>query len=211
MNKAFFDFLLRWPKGYIFGVDLEYNLDKSAASRHSIIKRTIKEGFLAPLRRDLFLIRKLKKAVLNAFELAPIIYGPSYVSFESSLSYHGWIPEAVITTTCASAKRSKDFETALGVFSYEHIPIDAFPIGVEQHKQKEGTVLFIASPLKALADLIYARKRTWKNLEELAEDLRIDPDNVRSADRNLLEELIENYPSQRVKKTLNNLLKELSK
>lgn len=208
MNKKIFEILLKWPKPYISGTDLQNILDKSSHSRHAIIKRAIQEGHLFPMRKDLFLIMSSNQMRVNAFEISTIIYGPSYVSFESALSYHGWIPEAVRTTTCATVKRASEFETPIGIFSYEHIPIKAFPYGVEQHKLKEIT-LFIANPMKALADIIYVRKRTWANKDDLYEDLRIEPENFENIENKLIADLIEIYPSQRVKKTLSNLQKGL--
>jgi predicted transcriptional regulator of viral defense system len=208
MNSNFLEILLTWPKPYISGIDLRHILDKSADSRQSIIKRAIGKGYLIPIRRDLYLIKNAKRGLLNYFEIALIIYGPSYVSLESALSHHGWIPEAVRTTTCATVKRTKEFETPLGIFSYEHIPIEAFSFGVEQHQQGALT-LFIAAPVKAIADIIYVRKRTWDSMSDLCEDLRIEIESFQSSDRKLLIELIENYPSARVKKTLNVLLKGL--
>lgn len=112
--------------------------------------------------------------------------------------------ETVRTTTSVSVKRSKDFETPIGIFSYEHIPITAFPFGIEQRKQ-----YFIASPVKALADMIYSRNRAWDSLNDLTDDLRIDPDSVQESDKKTLTELIENYPSQRVKRVLSIFAKEL--
>jgi predicted transcriptional regulator of viral defense system len=208
MNKQIFEVLLNWPRPYISGVDLQNILDKSANSRHAIIKRSVQENYLVPLRRDLYLIKNSRKSLVNSFEIATIIYGPSYVSFESALSYHGWIPEAVRTTTCASVKRTKEFETPIGIFSYEHIPIKAFSFGVEQHEQN-GLTLFIATPWKALADIIYARKRTWLTIDDLSEDLRIEPESLQNSDSKLLAELIENYPSPRVKNALYVLQKGL--
>lgn len=208
MGKNFLEILLNWPKSYISGTDLHHILDKSADSRQAIIKRTICKGYLVPIRRDLYLIKNFNGPLLNSFEIATIVYGPSYVSFESALSYHGWIPEAVRVTTCASVKRAKEFETPIGVFSYEHIPIKAFSLGVGQHQQGALT-LFIASPVKALADMIYARKRIWKSLSDLSEDLRVDIENFQKIDAKMLEELIENYPSLRVQHTLNVWLREL--
>jgi len=202
MNKQFLETLLRWPKSYISGIDLYALLDKSDHSRHAIIKRAVQMGYLISLKRDLYLIQKEGQSALDAFEIASILYGPSYISFESALSYHGWIPEAVNTTTSASSKRSKLFDTPIGVFSYEHIPIKAFSLGVEQHIQTNQVNLFIASPLKALADLIYARKRSWNHLEDLSADLRIDPELFQTIDSELFSELIHNYPSQRVSSTL---------
>jgi predicted transcriptional regulator of viral defense system len=208
MNSNFLEILLNWSKPYISGIDLHHILDKSPDSRHSIVKRAIQKGYLIPIRRDLYLIKNARKALLNSFEIATIIYGPSYVSFESALSYHGWIPEAVRTTTCASVKRAKEFETPIGIFSYEHIPIEVFSFGVEQHKRNSIT-LFIASPMKSIADIVYARKRTWNSISDLSEDLRIEIESFQNSDKEILIELIENYPSPRVKKTLKDLLKGL--
>lgn len=208
MNKNFLEILLNWPRPYITGTDLHSILDKSAASRHAIIKRAIKKGYLISIRRDLYLIKNSKQTHLSSFEISTIIYGPSYISFESALSYHGWIPEAVRTITCASVKRAKAFETPIGIFSYEHIPIKAFPFGIEQHPQ-DSVTLFIASPIKAIADMIYARRRTWESIDDLSEDLRIELESLKSSNRELIIELIENYPSSRVKKNLSILLKDL--
>lgn len=209
MNKKFLEVLWRWPKSYISGTDLHCILDKSSSSRHAIIKRAIQENYLIPIRRDLYLITSSMKPLINSFEVAAIIYGPSHISFESALSYHGWIPEAVRTTTSASAKRSKEFETPIGIFSYEHIPIEVFPLGVCQYQQSNGLTLFIAAPVKALADIIYARRRTWLSINDLSEDLRIDPESFKSSDKKLLTDLIKNYPSVRVKNTLYALQKDL--
>lgn len=199
--------LLDWPKPYIFGADLCHFLDKSPNSRHSIIKRAIQEGLLLPLRRDLYLISR-QHSLVDAFEVSSILYGPSYISFESALSYHGWIPEAVRTTTCATSKRSKEFETPIGYFSYDHIPITAFALGVEQHPKKNIT-LFIANPWKAIADIIYSRKRVWQSLNDLSEDLRIDAEHFSNSNKTLLADLIANYPNNRVKKALRILQKGL--
>jgi predicted transcriptional regulator of viral defense system len=208
MKKNFLEILLNWPKPYVSGIDLHHILAKSADSRQGIIKRAIHKGYLVPIRRDLYLIKNSKRSLLNSFEIAPIIYGPSYVSFESALSYHGWIPEAVRTTTCASVKRAKEFETPIGIFSYEHIPVKAFSLGVEQH-QLDALTLFIASPVKALADTIYARKRVWESIDDLYEDLRIEVESFQNSDKKMLSELIENYPAPRVKNALKILLNGL--
>ncbi len=208
MNKDFLEILINWKEAYISGVDLHYILDKSPDSRHGAIKRAVHNGHLTPIRRDLYLINRLRKERVDPFEIAPIIYGPSYVSFESALSYHGWIPEAVRTITCASVKRSKEYQTPIGAFSYQHIPIEAFSFGVGQIEQN-GSILFIGNPVKALADIIYARKRSWKDLNDLYDDLRIEPETFQDSDKQLLIDLIKNYPSPRVQKALHLLLKGL--
>lgn len=207
MNRKFFEILLNWKRPYISGTDLLHLLDGSFDSRHGIIKRSIKEGYLTPIRRDFYLIKQsLNKTLLDNFEIAPIIYGPAYISFESALSYHGWIPEAVRSITCASSKKSKEFDTPIGIFSYQHIPVKAFSLGVNQYKNEQAT-LFIADPWKALADMIYAHKKHWKTLNDLSLDLRIENESFEHSEKKLLEELILEYPSPRVQNTLHLLQK----
>ena len=55
---------------------------------------------------------------------------PSYISFESALSYRGLIPEAVYTTTSACLKRARRFASKVGLFSFTPIPARAF---MEEH------------------------------------------------------------------------------
>jgi predicted transcriptional regulator of viral defense system len=209
MYNNFLRQLQTWKRPYISGTDLCHLLDKSADSRYSIVKRAVQGEYLMQIRRDLYLIKgHFKQDHIDSFEIATILYGPSYISFESALSYHGWIPEAVRTTTCASIKRGKEFETPIGRFSYERIPIEVFSFGIKQ-VPKENVVLWIASPWKAIADMIYARKRSWKTIEDLSEDLRIEPEHLQMSDLELLAELAKNYPSLRVRKVLISLQKGL--
>ena len=197
MNKQLSHALFQWPKPYISGSDLHFILGESADSRQAIVKRAMQEKMLIHLRRDLFLINT--ELAYDPFEIAAIMYGPSYISFESALSLHSWIPERVASITSATIKRKKEFQTPIGVFSFEHIPVSSFEVGIG------STSPFIATPLKALADMIYARMKSWSNLNDLYEDLRIDPEHLLSCDKRLLQELIESYPSLRVKKVLKNL------
>ena len=197
-----FKLLLSWPKPFISGTDLALHLDKSADSRHAIIKRSCKDKTLVQIRRDLYFIPlHAEKELPDAFAIAPIIYGPSYISYESALSFHEWIPESVPSILSSTTKRTKEFTTPLGVFSYKHIPIFAFHMGVGQYKTKDG-VIFIADPWKALADMIYVQKRVWSNQKALREDLRIDSEKIGSSNFELLDLLAHSYPSLRTRKQL---------
>jgi predicted transcriptional regulator of viral defense system len=206
MSFDFYETLVKWPRPYISGTDLAHILDKSPASRYAVVKRALEKGLIVSIRRDLFLIKAGKQPHIDLFEIAPIIYGPSYISYESALSYHGWIPEAVTTTTCATGKRAKEFQTPVGIFSYEHIPLEAFPFGVEQHPKMDVN-LFIATPIKALVDLIYSRKKKWESLEDISDDLRVDLEMLMSIDRASITDYIDIYPSIRVKNVLKMIVK----
>jgi len=137
-----------------------------------------------------------------------MIYGPSYVSLESALSYHGWIPEVVHAVTSVSSKRSKEVKTPLGIFSYAHIPSNKFFAGVARMESENGAFL-MATPWRALADYIYVHRENWKGLKPVVESLRVDTVHFESVDFRLLEELREATKSKRVRVFIDRIKKEL--
>jgi predicted transcriptional regulator of viral defense system len=152
----------------------------SDAAINSGVARSLKSNDFQRLKRGLFLFSKnLRKGSISRLLIANKLYGPSYVSYESALSYHGLIPEAVYTTTSACFQRkNKTFSNELGDFSYDYIPSNPFFMGVI-NKKEEGGVL-IATGLKALFDLIYIRRKSYHSIEELEDDLRIEKSLLQS-------------------------------
>lgn len=214
MRKKLLKLLDRWPKAYISSGDIGSLIDGSKNALHSLLKRSIKEGILIRLKRDFYLIgRKIQETKPNPFEIAGLLYGPSYISFESALSFHGWIPEAVPIINSACSKRGKKIETYLGLFVYYNIPISVFHIGVSSFDESitKTSNFFVADPWKAIADLIYLKKRNWKNVIDFSSDLRIEIDVLQHSDLILLEKLSDSYPNSRVRKALKILLKDLIK
>ena len=115
---------------------------------------------------------------IPGYYLAPIIYGPSYLSFEFALAYYSLIPEAVYNFTSATfeKKKEKHYTTPFGTFYYRDIPSEAYPIGIVLHSEN-GYGFQIASAEKAICDQLY-KISPLKNRGELEyllfEDLRID-------------------------------------
>lgn len=146
----------------------------SDAAIHSGITRSLKAEDITKLKRGLYLFsKKLQKDMVSHFLIANKIYDPSYISFESALSFHGMIPEAVYTTTSACHQRkNKTFSNTLGEFTYNHIPVSPFFMGVENIKEQRGAL--IANPLRALLDLIYIERSSYSSVENLEKDLRIE-------------------------------------
>lgn len=64
--------------------------------------------------------------------LASAIYGPSYVSFETALAWHGLIPERVEEIVSATLKRATFFEAKAGRYRYRPVPVRIYPIGIER-------------------------------------------------------------------------------
>lgn len=144
------------------------------AAIYNGVSRALKSGDILKLKRGLYLFaKKLRRDSLSSFLIANKLYAPSYVSFESALSYHGLIPEAVYSTVSACWQRkSKVFENELGRFCFDYIPCRPFFMGVESLKEKGGAL--VANPLRALFDLLYLRRKKYSVLAELEEDLRLD-------------------------------------
>jgi hypothetical protein len=134
------------------------------------ISRMLAAGELISLRRGLY----LRDRTVNPLALAPAICGPSYVSFESALAWHGMIPERVEEVLCATLKRPVEFETPVGRYRYRHVPARVFPIGIERVDDASLPWL-LASPAKALCDSIalVASIRSQKDVRAWLEAMRI--------------------------------------
>src|SRR3546814_5095346 len=89
----------------------------------------------------------------HPFAIAQGLVPGSYVSFESALAHHGWIPEAVFVTASVSpGRKSLSFATAdFGTFSFHPLAIKdyRFMTGVGRIKMGKLTA-FVASPLREI-------------------------------------------------------------
>jgi len=133
--------------------------------------------------------------------LAGLVFGPSYVSLETTLSWHGLIPERVEEISSMTSKRAKTFRTPVGTFRYEPIPERAFAVGVKLESARGGSY-FLAEPEKALCDrigLIRGLTAARDVRPALADDLRVDPDAVRTGfRRELVAEISARYARRNV-------------
>jgi len=198
------------PHGYFTTQDVATLLPGSHDSRFGLVKRAIAAGQIIHVRRGLYcLAPKYQRKRVNLYALAQRIYGPSYVSLESALSWHGWIPEAVYTLTSVSSGKSKEFTTPLGAFSYSRVPQNVFYAGVERTSDESGNVFLMAAPVKALADYVYVNKKDWAGLRPAAESLRIEEEEFGTVTSNDIEDLVENYANRRVRKFVESLRRDL--
>lgn len=210
MVKLLERMLQNHPRPYLTDAELETLLDSSPDSRYGKVKRMLAQGKLLHIRRGLYCITKeigyVKKP--HPFELAQYIYGPSYISLESALSYHNLIPEAVYTTTSASGKRSKEFATPLGRFSYRQLPLKDLFTEVELIEENEYK-FFMAKPWKAICDYVFCYKKDWINLEPLVNNLRINLENLPALRDEEIQVLDEYYHHSRVNRFLKNIQRDL--
>ncbi len=198
-------------KNLVTDTDIANVIRGSHDKRYALLKRALAKGDLIHLRRGLYLLGKqYQREPLNLFAVAQKIYGPSYISLESALAHHGWIPEAVRTVTSATSKRSSLFETPLGVFSFSRIIVSPFLIDVSREVSGEDS-FWIAGPWKAIADYVYFYKKEWKGIAPLLESLRIEEEEILTAKKETLLELESAYRSRRVKRFLKGVRKDLER
>jgi predicted transcriptional regulator of viral defense system len=115
--------------------------------------------------------------------LANLIYGPSAISLEYALAFYGFIPERVATITSVTNKRNKYFSTPVGEFSYRYLHPDKYAVGLNRVLLNEKYPILIATPEKALADvLVLSTPKKLKNLTQLEtyllQDLRMDTEQL---------------------------------
>ena len=151
------------------------------ARRYGLVNRALKDGSLVRIKRGLYVLGGSKIPRLHPFAVAQALNSGSYVSFESALSYHGWIPEAVFTVASVTPDR-KSFERdteQFGSFSFHTIAVEKlwFYASVDRVQIEERTAL-VAQPLRALMDLVALRKVHWQGLSWVEQGLRIDEDRL---------------------------------
>ncbi len=119
------------------------------------LSRWVKAGKLIQLTKGLYtLAEPHRKVTPHPFVLANAIKKASYVSLQSALGYYGMIPEHVPTVTSVTTQRPERVKTLLGQFAFRHIKKSWFH-SYQQIDFGSGQRAFIATPEKALLDLVY--------------------------------------------------------
>lgn len=135
--------------------------------------------------------------------LANLVYGPSYLSLEFALHYHGLTPEGAEVFTSVTCGRSRTFRTPVGIFSYREIPMSAFRMGMDRMVLDDGRAFLIATPEKALADKVVADRGAKIGTRDalrsyLLDSLRVDPEALARLDAERLEEIGRGYRSRKI-------------
>ncbi|GGX60444.1 hypothetical protein GCM10007392_30580 [Saccharospirillum salsuginis] len=111
----------------------------------------IEAGVLVPLKKGLYVLGpEWRQGPLSLPLIGNHLYGPSCVSLEWALAWHGVIPEGVISVTSVTSRRGKHYETPVGHFSYQHVPVSLLFVGARLEEVDERTFCLLAGPTKAL-------------------------------------------------------------
>ncbi|MCH9634592.1 MAG: hypothetical protein S4CHLAM7_13450 [Chlamydiae bacterium] len=161
------------------------------------ITKLLKSQFLIRVKKGFYVFGKpYRKRPYSLEVLSNLIYGPSYVSFETALSFHGLIPESVKSTTAASLSKNKLFETPVGDFVYHKVPQKVFSLGLNLLSIDQNTFYRIAGKEKALSDCI-ARLKPFDNTKDLneylIESMRIELSQLTQINQSILAEINNEY------------------
>jgi len=159
-------------------VQLGRLISGSSQRRYNLVNRAMKAGELIRLRRGLYMLPdKYRSKPYHPYVLAQRLVPGSYVSLETALAFHGWIPEAVYTTaSIVPGRKSQGFNVERqGRFTFHPLAIHTgyFLELVERVPLGEQAVL-IARPVRALLDLVCLKKMDWQGLSGLVRGMRID-------------------------------------
>ncbi|MFD1104631.1 type IV toxin-antitoxin system AbiEi family antitoxin domain-containing protein [Sphingobium olei] len=157
-------------------------LGGGSGRRYALVNRALKDGSLIRLKRGTYALgRPFRSDPIHPFAMAQAILPGSYISFETALSHHGWIPEAVFETASVTpGRKTIVHETpAIGRFTFHPLAIAEYQFlrAVERCELGRSTA-FVASPLRALLDLVALRKEPWTGLRWVTEGLRIDEQHL---------------------------------
>jgi predicted transcriptional regulator of viral defense system len=119
------------------------------------LSRWCRSGHLVSLRRGVYLLgAPYRRREPHPFVLANSLQRASYVSLQSALAHHGLIPEGVPTVTSVTTGRPREFRTPEGNHIFRHVR-RAFFTGYRKIEVSPGQEAFVATPEKALLDLVY--------------------------------------------------------
>ena len=161
------------------------------------------KGYIKKVIRRYYIFSDLELKEDVLFEIANQIYKPSYISLEIALAYYSFIPENVYLITSVSSRKTYQFVTSIGTFTYRKIKSCLF-FGYNLIEY-DNRVFKIASPEKAILDYLYLNPQIKS--EDDFESLRINPELFwKHIDEDKLLFFLEKFAQNRLTKTINSFL-----
>ena len=207
-----------------FSKDSLYQLGKQLgladATVDTYISRFLKHKEILQLKKGLYIsadfFSKNRSNISYSFYLANIIRMTSYISSWSALQFYNLTAEVIYNITSVTPKVTRSYKTKVGIFTYQSIKEDLFSdfyltqgksvslvsSTLSAEKSLYGQLVkldfYIASPAKALFDLLYFKTHQFrgvcsKDAKALVEELRIDIDEMEKKERTKFYTMIKKY------------------
>ncbi|MBM3261409.1 hypothetical protein FJY93_03235 [Candidatus Kaiserbacteria bacterium] len=189
--------LPHFSKNTIYQLGKQLGLEDSTVNTY--ISRFLRYKDIYRLKNGLYIsadfFDKNKNDISYLFYLANIIRTPSYISSWAALQYYNLAMEAIHSITCVTPKVTREYQTKAGNFAYQSINKELFS---EFSLVKGKFDFFIASPAKALFDLLYFRTKQFRglsleNIKTLITELRIDLDEMSKEEQEKFYSMINTY------------------
>ena len=194
-----------------FSKDSLYQLSRqlglSSATADTYISRFLKYKEIIRLKNGLYtsadFFNKNKNNIAYRFYLANIIRMPSYVSSWSALQFYNLTTEVIYNIISVTPKVTRSYATKAGNFNYYSVKKSLFAdFDLRRCKSANeglaGFDYFIASPAKALFDLLYFKTCQFrgirmKDVGMLIEELRIDIAEMSKKEQHKFHRMIKGY------------------
>ena len=189
-----------FTKNTVYQLGIQLGLKDSTVDTY--ISRFLKYKEIYRLKNGLYVAAdffdKNKNDISYSFYLANILRPPSYVSSWAALQYYNLTTEAIHTITSVTQKVTREYQTKAGNFAYQSINKELFS-GFSLAKGKFD--FFIASPAKALFDLLYFRTNQFRgvsveNIKAMIGELRVDIEEMEEEEQAKFYSMIKKYSNE---------------
>jgi len=202
-----------WADRVITEGQLARILDGTPQRRYNLVNRALHRGELLHLRRGLYLLSSAKRyRKVHPFVLAQSLQPGSYVSFETALSFHGWIPESTpVTMGVTPGIRRQEIDVKeFGLFRFYPLAISTGYFLENVDRQVfVGRSALVAQPLRALLDIVCLRKLNATGIMAFIESMRIDADLLAHIEVEDLQRMLFVYKHKRMSSFIVALRREL--
>lgn len=184
-------------KKTIYQISEQYNLKMGTVDAY--ISRSLARKELIQFKKGSYTtadyFNKNKSDISYSFYLANVLRKPSYVSSWTTLQYYNLTTEAIHSVISVTPKVTRSYQNKAGNFAYHSIKKNLFS-GFSLVKGDFD--FFIATPSKALFDLVYFKTNqlrgvNLKQIESLVDNLRIDIDEMDKKEKNNFYATVKNY------------------
>lgn len=175
-------------------------LEKDSNALDANLKYWLKNSDLIALKKGVYLFKEKydKESKKDDYleYIANQLVQPSYVSLEYVMAKYQLLSEPARAITSASAKSSREFYNALGVWRYYSLPKKLF--AGYKIKYFQGQPVAEATKAKSLFDFLYLRfRRGMKADRQGIDDLRLNWENLNNQDLEELNSYFELIPEKR--------------
>jgi len=189
--------LPHFSKDTIYQLGTQLGLKETTLNTY--ISRFLKYKEILQLKKGLYVsndfFEKNHDDISYSFYLANVLRTPSYISSWAALQYYNLATEAIYAITSVTPKVTRNYQTKAGNFTYQSIKKDLFSDFLLVNNKFK---FFIATPAKALFDILYFRTNQFrgfqlKEINALIEELRIDIEEMDKIEQDKFYSLLKKF------------------